>query len=583
MDRRGKEISPAETIENAKKIIDELGLTYDLLKIESNVGTYSHYLDVKFNEIPEYLVMHSNGKGVTEEYSEASAFAEMIERISNMAMLLNIERVKFKPYKGKYVSSGEKILDYKEAIELDGYIKKCKENYGKKFLKSYSDMESGFIDKDKNICIPVTNIADEKTYYIPFSHLAYDTNGMCAGNTKEEALCQGIFELFERFSHNYILEHKINTPILPKEIYEGTKSEEIIKEIEEYENKRFKIVVKECSLNLGVPIVCVILFDKVEKRYRTSFGSSYSYEIALERCLTELVQNREINNIDTVEISNMISSNSVKNMIEMSATGISYYPEEFLCNTKTAYDFKGDTVLGKDSKEIFENIRKILTNNKIDIYYFDNSFLGLNCYKLMSLELAYIKLIDVGNYYSHNIKIYDDISSDKLTYELAESKLDILLNSDIYYGSVGDIIGIHNSIEVGHKNIEFLVDLLTAVCALKVGDTDNFMYYLEKFLLRYNGKNFKGFSLLSCLKHLCIYSMRDVDLETTIGTLENVYTAEEIKECLDMIGDYDKIIKKFGFFDRNDSGIFNLHNHKFYERYMEFIHDVNRKRIESGK
>lgn len=51
---------------------------------------------------------------------------------------------------------------------------------------------------------------NEDIEYIPdklFSYL-YDTNGMCAGNSKEEALIEGLSEILERYAGTKMVKEK---------------------------------------------------------------------------------------------------------------------------------------------------------------------------------------------------------------------------------------------------------------------------------------------------------------------------------------------------------------------------------------
>ena len=58
--------------------------------------------------------------------------------------------------------------------------------------------------------IPYYSVKNKEIQYIPdklFSYL-YDTNGMCAGNSKEEALIEGLSEILERYAAIKIFKEK---------------------------------------------------------------------------------------------------------------------------------------------------------------------------------------------------------------------------------------------------------------------------------------------------------------------------------------------------------------------------------------
>jgi len=583
MDIRGKEITPRETIENAKRIFDKLGLGYRFERIDSGANTFSHELEIYFKDMPEYTIHSSGGKGITEEYSMASAVGEMIEELSNLILLWDIDYTKLDKYKEKYVSVNEKVLNIKEVLKLNGYIKELREKYGDEIIKKHFESGIKITGKDAEVCLKLTNIKDDTTCYIPFSHLTYETNGMCAGNTEEEALCQGIFELFERFSHNHILKNKINCPLLPEHIYEETKSMGIIKKIESYDNNRYKISIKDCSLGLGIPIVGIIIFDKKNKKYKTSFGCSYSYNIALERCLTELLQTATVGTIQTMEIFSNKNEYDKNNIVNMCISGEAIYPDEFLSDLNPAYEFKEDINLGKDNKEIFENISKIIKKNNINLYYLDSSFLGINSYKIMSVDLVDGALLGIyDNTYVHK-GTYKNLDSEKITLKEAENKLNDILYGTIDYGNIPNIIGVTNDKEFKNKDCTPLLDLLTSVLAIKTGDIEMFLKYSGYFLDSYNGENIDGKELLKCLRHLYMYNLKGTSLEITVDILKKIYEEDIIKTCISSMGNFDNIIKLFGFFDRNGNGKFNLCNIRLYNKYVELIKSIRNIRIDNNK
>ena len=62
------------------------------------------------------------------------------------------------------------------------------------------DLQSGNYDRGI-VAMPYVRQSDQQTVYIPQSIIAnlYVSNGMSAGNTKNEARVQGLSEVFERY------------------------------------------------------------------------------------------------------------------------------------------------------------------------------------------------------------------------------------------------------------------------------------------------------------------------------------------------------------------------------------------------
>jgi len=111
---------------------------------------------------------------------------------------------------------------------------------------------------------------------------------MAAGNTLEEALVQGISEIFE----HYVQEQYLKNP--PKELHEisinlmNTSNQNIINNIEKL-GKKIKIF--DLSYNYKVPVCMSVLYNTISYNYIINFSSAPTIQIAIERALTELYQN----------------------------------------------------------------------------------------------------------------------------------------------------------------------------------------------------------------------------------------------------------------------------------------------------
>ena len=78
------------------------------------------------------------------------------------------------------------------------------------------DLQSGNYDRGI-VAMPYVRQSDQQTVYIPQSIIAnlYVSNGMSAGNTKNEARVQGLSEVFERYVKNRIIAEAISLPEIP--------------------------------------------------------------------------------------------------------------------------------------------------------------------------------------------------------------------------------------------------------------------------------------------------------------------------------------------------------------------------------
>ena len=57
------------------------------------------------------------------------------------------------------------------------------------------------------------------------------------------------------------------------------------------QNENIKVIIKDCSLDKGLPVVGVLIIDTENQIYNFQLGSDCNPIVATERCFTELYQN----------------------------------------------------------------------------------------------------------------------------------------------------------------------------------------------------------------------------------------------------------------------------------------------------
>jgi len=175
--------------------------------------------------------------------------------------------------------------------------------------------------------------------YVPAALLRlYGANGMCAGNSMEEALVHGICETMERHVHIRIIEQRLTPPIMPES--ELRKMKVVYPLIERIRGSaHHKLIIKDCALSKGFPVFAAILINQKNQSYSASFGAHPCPEIALERTLTELFQGRgfsELRRLCVFAYGN--ESLSFKyNIWNLLKAGVGAYPNEFFTSDYT-YD-----------------------------------------------------------------------------------------------------------------------------------------------------------------------------------------------------------------------------------------------------
>jgi len=109
---------------------------------------------------------------------------------------------------------------------------------------------------------------------------------------------QCLSEIFERGVKKQIIAEEIVLPEVPKDVI--AKYPAIQAGIDGLEAQGFPVVVKDASLGGKFPVMCVTLMNPKTGGVFASFGAHPSFEVALERSLTELLQGRSFEGLNDV-------------------------------------------------------------------------------------------------------------------------------------------------------------------------------------------------------------------------------------------------------------------------------------------
>lgn len=295
---QGKDLPLEETIANMSAILANLGMKIEIASWR-NIVPNVWSLHIRDAQSP---MCFTNGKGATKESALASALGEFIERL-NCNFFYNdqfwgeeIANAEFVHYPDeKWFKPGPNGELPKEI--LDEY---CLEIYNPddELLGTHLyDTNSGNVER--GICsLPFVRQSDEEVVYFPSNLIEnlYLSNGMSAGNTLAEAQVQCLSEIFERAVKREILEGEIALPDVPEEVL--AKYPSIVAGIKGLEEQGFPVLVKDASLGGQFPVMCVTLMNPRTGGVFASFGAHPSFEVALERSLTELLQGRSFEGLN---------------------------------------------------------------------------------------------------------------------------------------------------------------------------------------------------------------------------------------------------------------------------------------------
>lgn len=294
----GKDLPLEQTIANMSTVLANLGIKIEIASWR-NIVPNVWSLHIRDAHSP---MCFTNGKGATKESALASALGEYIERLNNNHFYAgaywgeDIANAEFVHYPNeRWFKPGKK--DALPAGILDEY---CLEIYNAdRELRGSHLYDTNSGNTERGICsLPYVRLSDGETVYFPSNLVEnlFVSNGMSAGNTLAEAQVQCLSEIFERAVKREILEGEIALPDVPQEVL--AKYPGIVAGIQGLEEQGFPVLVKDASLGGAYPVMCVTLMNPRTGGVFASFGAHPSFEVALERSLTELLQGRSFEGLN---------------------------------------------------------------------------------------------------------------------------------------------------------------------------------------------------------------------------------------------------------------------------------------------
>ena len=353
-----KTVDPLSTVKTA---LERLGQRYDLshLRIEPRQdaveGAYS------FSSLSDQL--NASGKGLTPEQSQASAIMEFAERYSWLH------------------------FDYEDH---DGYM-----------VKSFREMKTGLtptVDDSYWLCnfiglrdrdellkeikrIPLKwirgiSLTSSRKFYYPVNwhNYIFTSNGLATGNAREEAILQAACEVIERENvYRLFGDKKIANDLDPASI----KNPIINRVLENAKKSGIKIIIKEISLDFGIPTFAVHGIQPADKGRLTHKGCGYGThpnpEKALIRALSEYFEGYSLLKKTEKEVeldwAGLLSKIPPKNY-----GFLAMYNPQMLLKRKRVVKMKDLPDLSRDDiKEEIEEIVKILSRHKYEVIFMDKT------------------------------------------------------------------------------------------------------------------------------------------------------------------------------------------------------------------
>ncbi|EAR29720.1 hypothetical protein PTD2_12909 [Pseudoalteromonas tunicata D2] len=375
----GKDLPLEQTIANMTSILAELGMKIEISSWR-NIVPNVWSLHIRDAASP---MCFTNGKGATKESALCSALGEFIERLNcnffynDQFLGEDIANSEFVHYPNEKWFKPDASDALPEGI-LDDYTREIYDPEGELLGSHLIDTNSGNVER--GICaIPYVRHSDGETVYFPSNLIEnlFLSNGMSAGNNFAEAKVQCLSEIFERAVKRQIIEQEIVLPDVPQAVLDKYPS--IVAGIKGLEEQGFPVVVKDASLGGQFPVMCVTLMNPKTGGVFASFGAHPSFEVALERSLTELLQGRSFEGLNDVPkpTFNSMAVSEPENFVEhfIDSTGVISWR---FFSSKFDYEFCEWDFSGTNAEET-ESLFGILKDLGKEAYIAEFSDLGTAC------------------------------------------------------------------------------------------------------------------------------------------------------------------------------------------------------------
>ena len=405
-ERRYKEVLPEKTVEKLKGLLKQLGIEVEEKWIDaSSVGTYSLRVCVKGTNIGQ------NGKGMTKEFAMASGYAEFFERFQNGMFRFRLEKptkeLPFTYAPDERTLSIEELMNKENSfldniVEANGHGKDTKEEQIK-YIKHVLNQDTILVEKEDYLSLPYYSLKNSNITYVPERLFSYtcNSNGMCAGNSKEEALIEGLSEIFERYAGIEIFKRKLTLPEIPESyIDKFPKVKQMVEKLKKNEKYYFRLV--DCSFGGKYPVAGLYIIDKNTGKFGFKLGAHPDYGIAMERCFTEASQGRDIYEYAETCLFDFYDGEDSKNrsFTEFIYGDFSAVPYQIL-GKKLDYEFtEMPDVSNLDNKEILRRMVKTILDEGKDILIRNVTSLGFPAFRIIVPGMSEISFDPTAKYFN---------------------------------------------------------------------------------------------------------------------------------------------------------------------------------------
>lgn len=373
IDEKYKDASPQATVEHI----------HELLKAQDI------YLNEKWKDsgIPDCYSVHvtiagtslgTNGKGVTKELARASGCGEMMERLQSGFFCPGVIH-----YPDEVTMTKQELLKSSRSV-LEKIAARISESEHIDFsVDKLLHCFYAFGTAETQTAIPFYNVNEDRLVYYPVSRISplYASNGLAAGNSAEEAIVQGFSEIVERHCHGAFLLGEAVPPSIPDDYLKQFATAWNI--ISSLRSAGFNVMIKDCSLGEGYPVVASVVIDPERHGYHVVFGSSPVFEIALERSLTEQLQGYNIGTIPQNTQFFIGKTRSTQDLSHAFLKNQGTFPTAFFSGAPSYPFVPTEDLSNVTNRDLLRFILKYLEKNRRTMLIRDVSHFGFPAFRII--------------------------------------------------------------------------------------------------------------------------------------------------------------------------------------------------------
>ncbi len=466
--------------------------------------TNCYSVNLKSDDAPNYI--YTNGKGINELSCKASALGEYIERLQTNNFFIEF-----------YMQNREFYPDQKSFIDEDD----CLNDALHRFYNPNDELEvEDFLDfnsdeQEQIICLPFINQSNSEKVYFPTNiiHNLYVSNGLATGNTPNETKVQALSEIYERYVKIKIIKEGYSLPKIPLDRVKSFPK--LYEDIISLEEKGFKLQVLDASLGGEFPVVAISLIDTKENSLFVSFGAHPILEVCLERTMTELMQGRGVEDLNSFEkptFNDTLINNSFN--IESYFINSDGRMNFSFLNKSSSFKYMPWKYKGTNSDDEYQFLFDISQKMKIDIYLREYDYLGFYSCQIIIPTIS--EIYPVEDLVYNNANRGKEIRQDILNFKTGDAE-DIIQSVE----HLSDDLDVAKYIGVLF-NENFTLGDFKAQIYLMLGDLESAVEYFER----------SSKTLSYILAQICYIEIEDLDFEDYYDSLCDIFTKEKLEEAM---------------------------------------------------